>query len=149
MLKELIEKQRYSFHQGFDNWQDAVKAACIPLEKQKAIEREYSDLIIKSIKRYGPYIVIAPKIAIPHAQEGKGVNETCVCFMKTDTPVSFGDSDQYDAQLFFVLASTNNNIHLKNLSKLVEMISDQDIVNDLLKAQSVNDLKRLAEIYEK
>lgn len=149
MLKELIEKQRYSFHQSFDNWEDAVKAACIPLEEQRAIEREYSDLIIKSIKKYGPYIVIAPKIAIPHAQEGKGVNETCICFMKTDTPVSFGDSAEYDAQLFFVLASMNNDIHLKNLSKLVEMISDQEVVNDLLKAKSVEDLKKLAEIYRK
>ena len=35
MLKELIEKGRYSFHDGFDNWEDAVKAACAPLEKKK------------------------------------------------------------------------------------------------------------------
>ena len=57
MLKEIIEKKRYSFHQGFDNWEDAVKAACTPLVLQKAIEEGYSDLIIQSIKKHDPYIV--------------------------------------------------------------------------------------------
>ena len=113
MLKELIEKGRYSFHDGFDNWEDAVKAACAPLEKEKVIEKEYADLIINSIKKHGPYIVIAPKIAIPHAQ------------------------------LFFVLASVDNEVHLKNLTKMVELISDEETVEKLLEAQSVEDLKKL------
>ena len=80
MLKEIIEKNRYSFHKGFDNWEDAVKASCKPLIEEGAIEAEYADSIISSIKKFGPYIVIAPNICIPHAQEGKGVNETAVCF---------------------------------------------------------------------
>lgn len=143
MLKELIEKGRYSFHDGFDNWEDAVKAACALLEKEKVIEKEYADLIINSIKKHGPYIVIAPKIAIPHAQEGHGVNETAICFMKTNTPVSFGEGEEYDAQLFFVLASVDNEVHLKNLTKMVELISDEETVEKLLEAKSVEDLKKL------
>lgn len=55
-----------------------MKAACTPLVLQKAIEEEYSDLIIQSIKKHDPYIVIAPKIDIPHVQEGKAVNETSI-----------------------------------------------------------------------
>ena len=31
MLKEIIEKKRYSFHKGFEKWEDAVEAACKPL----------------------------------------------------------------------------------------------------------------------
>lgn len=143
MLRELIEKNRCSFYEGFNNWEEAVKAACIPLIKQKAIEEEYADLIIESIKKHGPYIVIAPKIAIPHAQEGCGVNETCVSFMKTNTPIKFSKSDEHDAQLFFVLASTDNNVHLQNLSSLVELISDEEVVDKLLRAQNLEDLKKI------
>ncbi len=113
------------------------------LRKRKVIEKEYADLIINSIKKHGPYIVIAPKIAIPHAQEGHGVNETAICFMKTNTPVSFGEGEEYDAQLFFVLASVDNEVHLKNLTKMVELISDEETVEKLLEAQSVEDLKKL------
>lgn len=143
VLKELIEKNRYSFHEGFDNWEDAVKAACRPLIEQNAIEEVYVDEIISSIKKYGPYIVIAPNICIPHAQEGKGVNETSVCFMKTDKPVHFSDDPEHDAQLFFVLASINNELHMQNLVNLVSLVENEDTVEKLLNAQNVDDLKAL------
>lgn len=143
MFKELIEKKRYSFHDGFETWEEAIEAACQPLIKDGAILEEYVDLIIKNVKEYGPYIVIAPDICIPHAQEGKGVNETAVCFMKTKRPVHFSDSPEHDARLFFVLASTDNSIHLQNLAELVEYLSDENIVKKLLKAESIEDIKNL------
>ena len=31
MFKEFVEKKHYSFHEGFDDWRDAVRAACAPL----------------------------------------------------------------------------------------------------------------------
>ena len=94
MLKELIEKNRFSFHDGFEKWEDAIKAACMPLIKDKAIEEAYIDSIISNVNKYGPYIVIAPDICIPHAQEGTvGVNETAVCFMRSKKPVCFSDEN--------------------------------------------------------
>ena len=116
-LKELIDKKRYSFHEGFENWEDAVAAACKPLIEDGAIDQTYVDAIIANVKKYGPYIVIAPNICIPHAQEGVGVNETAICFMKTNKPVHFSDDPEHDAKLFFVLASTDNEKHLQNLIK--------------------------------
>lgn len=144
MLKEIIEKNRYSFHKGFDNWEDAVKASCKPLIDEGAIEPEYADSIIASIKKFGPYIVIAPNICIPHAQEGKGVNETAVCFMRTEEPVHFSDDPEQDARLFFVLASTDNERHMQNLVSMVGLIEDQSIVEKLINSKSIEDLKAIA-----
>lgn len=143
MLKEIIEKNRYSFHKGFDNWEDAVKASCKPLIDEGAIEAEYVDSIIASIKKFGPYIVIAPNICIPHAQEGKGVNETAVCFMRTEEPVHFSDDPEQDARLFFVLASTDNERHMQNLVSMVGLIEDQSIVEKLINSKSIEDLKEI------
>lgn len=143
MLKEIIEKNRYSFHKGFDNWEDAVKASCKPLIDEGAIEPEYADSIIASIKNFGPYIVIAPNICIPHAQEGKGVNETAVCFMRTEEPVHFSDDPEQDARLFFVLASTDNERHMQNLVSMVGLIEDQSIVEKLINSKSIEDLKAI------
>lgn len=143
MLSEIIEKKRYSFHDGFDNWEEAIAASCKPLIEEKVIEEEYVDSIINSVKKFGPYIVIAPNICIPHAQEGKGVNDTAICFMKTDKPVHFSDKPEEAAQLFFVLASTDNEKHMNNLVNMVSLIEDQEVVNKLLNAKSVEDLKSL------
>lgn len=143
MFKELLAKNRYSFHQGFANWQDAVKAACRPLLQDGAITQQYIEAIIKNVTELGPYIVIAPNLAIPHAQEGLGVNETAICFMCTAEPVHFSDDPEHDARVFFVLASVNNEAHLKNLQAMVEAVSDADQFEIMLNATSAADLEPL------
>lgn len=144
-FKELIAKGRYSFHEGFTNWQDAIKASCEPLLKDKTIEPSYVNDIISKVNELGAYIVIAPNICIPHAQEGVGVNDTAICFMKTEKPVKFSDDVEQDASLFFVLASTDNDKHMQNLMGLSEMLSDDSIVEKLLNAKNADDLKKIAE----
>ncbi|AGF58105.1 PTS system ascorbate-specific IIA component [Clostridium saccharoperbutylacetonicum] len=149
MLKELIEKGRISFHDGFDNWEDAIKASCKPLINDGAIEEAYADAIIENVKKYGPYIVIAPNICIPHAQEGVvGVNETAMCFMRTKNPVHFSDDPEQDARLFFVLASTDNEVHLQNLSNMVGLIEDEAVVDKLLEAECKEDLDAIVEMLQ-
>lgn len=146
MFKELVAKKRYSFHEGFDDWRDAIRAACQPLLDDGTIKPIYPDEIIKKVEELGPYIVIAPNICIPHAQEGVGVNDTAMCFMKTEKPVHFDPNDpEKDAQIFVVLASTNNNIHLENLSMLSETLSDEEIVAKVLKAKTPEDLVKIEE----
>jgi PTS system ascorbate-specific IIA component len=143
MFKELLEKKRYSFHEGFDSWEEAVAAACQPLIEEGVALPEYVNEIISSVKKHGPYIVISPNICIPHAQEGKGVKATAICFMKTNKPVHFSDTPEHNAQLFFVLASTNNEKHMQNLVQLVEFIEDENTVRKLLNAQCYDDIKDL------
>jgi len=147
MLQGLIDKKRYSFHEGFDTWEEAVEASCKPLIEDGAIEHDYVDAIISNVKKYGPYIVIAPNICIPHAQEGVvGVNETAMCFMRTKNPVHFSDDPEQDARLFFVLASTDNNVHLQNLSNMVGLIEDDAVVDKLLEAECKEDLEEIIKI---
>lgn len=143
MFKELVENNRYCFYDGFDNWQDAIKASVTPLINEGIATEEYTQAIIESVNNNGPYIVIAPNICIPHAQEGKGVNDTAISFMKTNKPVKFSDSEEHDAQLFFVLASTDNAKHLNNLAQLVEFLGDEETVQKLLASTCGQDLQNL------
>ncbi len=140
MLGEIIKNNRFSFYKGFDNWEEAVEKACFPLIEDGAIDPPYVDAIIDNVKKYGPYIVIAPDICIPHAQEGSFVNETAISFMKTETPVKFGDGENESARLFFVLASKDNNIHIENLKKIVEILSDESAIEKMLKANCKEDI---------
>ena len=146
MFKELVEKKHYSFHEGFDDWRDAVRAACQPLLDDGTIEKEYPEIIIEKVEELGPYIVIAPNICIPHAERGRGVNDTAMCFMKTEKPVSFDPNDpDKDARIFVVLAATDDEVHLNNLMALSETLSDEDIVAKVLEAKTPEDLLKIEE----
>ena len=146
MFKEIVEKKHYSFHEGFDDWRDAVRAACAPLLADGTIEKEYPEIIIEKVEELGPYIVIAPNICIPHAERGRGVNDTAMCFMKTEKPVSFDPNDpDKDARIFVVLAATDDEVHLNNLMALSETLSDEDIVAKVLEAKTPEDLLKIEE----
>ena len=141
MFKEIVEKKHFSFHEGFDDWRDAVRAACAPLLSDGTIEKEYPEIIIQKVEELGPYIVIAPNICIPHAERGRGVNDTAMCFMKTEKPVSFDPNDpDKAARIFVVLAATDDEVHLNNLMQLSETLSDEAIVDKLLQAKTGDDL---------
>lgn len=148
-IKELIDKNRVCFHKRFDTWEEAVAASCQPLIDDKTIEKEYVQAVIDCVNKYGPYIVLAPDIAIPHSQEGAvGVNDTGICFMKVEEPVHFeeGNKDK-DARLFFVLASVDHKVHIQNMEKLAMILLNEDLVKDLLEADTIEKLEEIDKKY--
>lgn len=145
MFKEFVTQKHYSFHEGFDDWRDAIRAACAPLEADGMIQPEYASFIIEKVEELGPYIVIAPDICIPHAERGRGVNRTAMCFMKTEKPVRFHEDGEHDARLFVVLAAADDDEHIQNLMELSERLSDEETVAKLLAATSPADLLAIEE----
>lgn len=149
MLKTFVEKKHTCYHQSFPDWESAIQAACEPLKKDNTITQAYVDLVIKCVKDYGPYIVIAPNIAMPHSTEGaEGVNDTAISFMKVEEAVHFDPNDpEKDARLFFTLASVNHEKHLENMMALAEMLMNDEVVNALLDAKNDEDLLRIQKQY--
>ena len=149
MLKYFYDNKLTAYHESIDSWQDAIVASCAPLVKQGVVDECYSSSIIACVEKYGPYIVIAPNIAMPHSTENaKGVNKTGISFMKVEKPVVFDpEDDEKNAQLFFTLASCNHEQHLDNMMKLSEMLMDDDLVIELAKVTSDEELLELSKKY--
>ncbi len=145
MFKEFVAQKHYSFHEGFDDWRDAIRAACAPLVADGTIQKEYVSYIIEKVEELGPYIVIAPEICIPHAERGRGVNRTAMCFMKSETPVRFHEDGEHDARIFVVLAAADDEEHIQNLMEVSERLSDEETVAKLLAATTPEDLLAIEE----
>lgn len=145
LFKEFVAQKHYSFHEGFDDWRDAIRAACAPLVMDGTIQKEYVSYIIEKVEELGPYIVIAPEICIPHAERGRGVNRTAMCFMKSETPVRFHEDGEHDARIFVVLAAADDEEHIQNLMELSERLSDEETVAKLLVATTPEDLLAIEE----
>ncbi len=144
MLKELIENGLCSFYEKFDRWEDAVRAAAEPLVKAGAVGPAYGESIVENVKKFGPYIVIAPDIAIPHAADPENVYRTAVCFMKTKAPVVFEPQDrEKDVRLFFTLASRDEEKHLENIQALMELFEDEEKMARLAQAESAEEVRAL------
>lgn len=147
MLKEFVESNHYKFAEEASDWEEAVRMSCESLEADGTVETNYKEDIIQCIKKYGPYIVIMPQVAMPHSQEcAKGVHKTAIAFMKLKKAVSFEPGNpEMDASLFFTLASCNPDQHLENMTKLSELLMNEKAVAALLEAETPEDLLKIQE----
>lgn len=150
MLKTMVDEHHVSFQQRFDCWQDAIAAGAKTLLEDGTLDQVYVDDIITCIQTYGPYIIIAPFVAMPHSTlGGRGVHKTAISFMKVEEPVVFDPDDpSKDARLFFTLAATENDQHIQNMSALANMLLREGVIEDLLEATSSEDLLKIHQKYD-
>ena len=59
------------------------------LVENKKAKAGYVKEMIDSYQRFGPYMVMAPGLALPHARPGGNVKEPCISFVKLKEPVCF------------------------------------------------------------
>lgn len=149
MLKDLVNQKLTQFEEKFESWEEAVRASYQTMLKQNIVEEEYVEQVVDCIKEFGPYIILIPNVAMPHSSQGAvGVNQSAVSFMKVEKPVVFeeGNSEK-DAQLFFSLAALDSNQHMNNIMALSELLMNEELVEELKKVKSDEDLLALSEKY--
>jgi nitrogen PTS system EIIA component len=83
-------------------------------------------------------------IAIPHGKIG-GIEEMLVSFGRSREGISFDAMDGKPVHLFFLLMAPENSVglHLKALAKISRMLKDATLRENLLKAQTQEDLYRI------
>jgi PTS system ascorbate-specific IIA component len=145
LLGEIITNNRVQFVDGAGDWEEAIRISCKSLIDDKTINPKYADEIISAVRDLGPYIVLMPGFALPHAMKNSSnANGTAIAFTKFSRPVSFiKDSDEKDASVFFTLAARDNEEHLKNMRKLWKMLTNEELCVDLLRAATLEELMAL------
>ncbi|TLS35212.1 BglG family transcription antiterminator [Pseudalkalibacillus caeni] len=134
MLNELLTEQTIQFKDYVSSWETAIETAAQPLIEQQSIQPQYIQAMIDNVNELGPYIVIAPGIAIPHARPEAGVEKLGMSFLRLKEPVYFSDKDKHRVQLVIILAAIDNQTHLKALAQLTEMLSVEENVERLISA---------------
>lgn len=134
MLNEVLSPNNIQQVKKIKNWQEAITVAAQPLKEQEYIEDSYIQAMIENVEETGPYIVIAPKIAVPHARPEAGVRKMAMSLLTIEDGVYFSDQEDHFVQMVIVLAAIDNDTHLKALSQLTELISDPNRVDEIIQA---------------
>ena len=140
MLKDLIDKTAIIRDDESEDWETAIRKASIPLIKSKKILPEYPENIIKGAKIHGPYFVVAPGIAIPHARPEEGALEEALGISILKTPVPFLNSPNNPVKYLFTLSMTSSQGHLEALAQLVELLEKRDFLEFLDRAKNSEEI---------
>ncbi len=125
MLKELINAERVNIVKSVKDWKEAIKIASKPLLEDNSIEELYIENMIKSVEKYGPYIVLADRFALPHASSKEGVNKLAMSLLIVEDEV---DLLGKPVNIFMVLAAIDNTTHIRALASLSEMMYEEENV---------------------
>lgn len=139
MSLEILSADKIQILDKVETWEQAITIAANPLLTQDYFESSYVTAMIDSVKELGPYIVIAPEIAIAHARPNDDVKHIGLSLLKLNEHINFSEEGHF-ASLIFVLSAVDNYGHLAILRSLATKLGNQDTVNQLLAAQEINEI---------
>lgn len=147
MLSNWLTPERIKIIDRVASWEEAIRLSAEPLLQQGAISEEYIAAIIRSHHETGPYYVLAPGLAMPHARPEQGAYKTALSLLYIRQGVSF-DADENDpVYVIIFLCALSGEEHLSLISRLAELFSDENDLDALLKADSQQAINRLIAKY--
>lgn len=128
-------------------WREAIALACRPLVDAGAVEPRYVTACAALIDEHGPYIVLAPGIALAHARPEDGVHGVGLTVAVLDEPVRFGHPANDPVDLVFAFASPDRDQHVGLLAALSRALV-ADLAATLRSADAATARRRLETILD-
>lgn len=142
-LKKMISQSTTAFNVEVSNWEEAVFHAGKLLFKAGFVEERYIQAMIDTVKELGPYVVIVPGVALPHARPEDGAKVPCMSLITLKRPVEFGNSANDPVKLVVAFATIDHDAHIMALSALAKILGEND---KLEKLKNANDYETVAEV---
>lgn len=145
-LIHFFPESAFHIFDSVDDWQQAIDLVTMPLLENGKIEARYSSAIKASTLELGPYYLLGAGVAMPHARPEEGVIETALSLALVRSGVDFGP-DSEPVTLLICLAAKDSDSHIYAIQALCEMLSDEDVIQEINNAKDVSALKEIIRRY--
>jgi PTS system ascorbate-specific IIA component len=124
------------------DWREALRLAGDGLVASGATTAAYTDEMIAAVDELGPYIVIAPGLALAHSRPSPAVSRTGLSWVGLAEPVEFGHKTNDPVDLVIGLAALDHDGHIEVMSALAGVLADEDGLAALRAAGSPDEVLR-------
>ncbi|NIY83706.1 PTS sugar transporter subunit IIA [Vibrio hepatarius] len=143
MLENYLSTSCLRYIESTQNWEEAIRIGSSQLIVEEKISEKYVDQMIENIKKLGPYIVIAPSIALAHSRPSEYVYQDCISITVFDKPVVFNNIENDPVRLLFVFAAKENNNHINLIKEISYLLDNSNVLSRLLSAKGTDEIKSL------
>ncbi|GHZ62458.1 PTS mannitol transporter subunit IIA [Vibrio cholerae] len=147
MLSELITSDVIRIYPNAADWKDAVQKSCQALIDNGAVEPRYVDAIFRSHEELGPYYVVGPSMAMPHARPEDGVNRLSLAITVIQQGVHFDSEGNDPVKMLVMLAATDSESHVGAIAQLAELFMNEEHVEQICNAQTIEDVLAVIKNY--
>ncbi len=142
-LEGLLPESAIQVGVSVADWREAVRAVGRCLVEAGATSDAYTDEMIATVEELGPYIVIAPGIALAHARPSPAVHRIGIGLVTLDPAVPFGHQENDPVRIVIGLAATDNEGHVGALASLAGFLADDARRDALLGARDARAVRDL------
>lgn len=125
LKQSLIDNNSIKLQAKASNWREAIKIGTDLLIASGAIQPSYHDAIISSVEELGPYICIAPNLALPHARPENGVLRTAFALVTLEEPIYF-EGEEEPVDVLITLAGSSSDEHMEGLMEVTQVLDDEE-----------------------
>ncbi|QEO08662.1 PTS sugar transporter subunit IIA [Protaetiibacter larvae] len=123
------------------DWRDAVETAGRALTASGATDDGYGADMVRMVEEHGPYIVVAPGLALAHARPGRSVLRDGLAIVTLAEPVAFGHPHNDPVRVVLALAGASSARHLQLVAEIANIFNDSDAVERLAAARSADEVR--------
>ncbi|MBC3379166.1 PTS sugar transporter subunit IIA [Serratia fonticola] len=122
---------------------DAIQAAGQALCQSGACSPEYVAAMVASYQEFGPYFVIAPGLAMPHARPEQGAIKAQLSLVRLREPIAFGHTENDPVQVLLGLSATSSDRHIHLIQHIVTLLADENNLHTLMNSRNPEQLYHL------
>jgi mannitol/fructose-specific phosphotransferase system IIA component (Ntr-type) len=125
------------------NWEEAVRETGAMLVEAGAAEERYIDAMVEVVKELGPYIVLAPGVALPHAGCDKGAVNVAVAVARLANPVEFGSKFNDPVKTVIGFCTPEPDGHISMLRRIALVLGNDKSLERLHAATTCEEVGEL------
>ncbi len=127
------------------DWREAVELAGRALTACGATDAGYATDMVRMIEEHGPYVVVAPGLALAHARPGPAVRRDGLAIVTLADPVPFGHPYNDPVRVVLALAGASSARHLQLVAEIANIFNDSDAVDRIADATSADEVRGILE----
>lgn len=145
MLKDYLDPRAVSLGNEVEDWRGAIETTGQLLVDSEAAEEKYVQAMVRTTEELGPYVVIAPGVAIPHARPEDGAKKVALGLSVLSEPVEFGSKENDPVDLVFGFSTTDSEAHMELIQALADFIEKEENCQALRDAETVEEVMEIVE----
>ena len=141
LLENLLSEDNVSFHYPAETWEDVIRHGGQLMVDAGFTEPTYTEAMIDVVRDMGPYIVLAPGLAMPHARPEMGAKQVGTALVTLEKPIDFGSPENDPVSVAVFLCAPNKEEHIQLLTDIATLFEDEEFLDAAVNFESIEDVE--------
>ena len=142
LLQDLLSEDNVSFHYPAETWEDVIRHGGQLMVDAGFTEPTYTEAMIDVVRDMGPYIVLAPGLAMPHARPEMGAKQVGAALVTLEKPIDFGSPENDPVSVAVFLCAPNKEEHIQLLTDIATLFEDEEFLDASANFESIEDVQQ-------